>query len=1260
MSATRTVDTVCGYCGVGCGLTLDIDAHGVLTSRGTPDHPANHGRLCTKGTTTADLLRAGGRQTTALLHGRPVSTDEAVSEIAARFTDIRCAHGDDAVALYVSGQMSTEAQYLANKLAKGHFRTNLIESNSRLCMASAATGYKQSLGADGPPGSYDDIDHADVFLVAGANMADCHPVLFLRLMDRVRQGAKLIVVDPRRTATAKKADLHLAVRPGTDMALLNGLLRLVVDAGDTDRAFIDEFTDGWEDMAGILADYPADTVSEITGVPVEDLRTAASWIGGTRKFVSLWTMGLNQSVHGTWHTTALCNLHLATGAICRTGAGPFSLTGQPNAMGGREMGYMGPGLPGQRTVLDPGDRAEVERIWQLPPGTLHTRLGGGTVDLFRALDSGDVRAVWVICTNPAASVANRDRVTAALDAADYVVVQDAYAGTETAAHADAVLPAAMWSETPGVMVNSERGLTLTRPVADPPGEALADWELICRVAREMGFPGFDFSCAAEVFDEIRKFHNPRTGWDLRGVDHRRLSDGPVQWPAAPGCGPRNPVRYLNNGVSQRLHVTPDGRVPRLAFPTPDRRARFIPRPFLPLHEEPDADFPFILTTGRLPHQWHTMTKTGRVSKLMKLNPSSFVQVSNVDAVSAGICDGDLVEVTSRRGKVSARALVSDDTAPGTLFIPMHYRDTPVNTVTSDAVDPESLQPAFKACAVSVKVIETAPAPGGGRQDATEPGARSGQDGEADDGAVTVVWASQTGTVEDHVPAVVSALSAAGIPARARCAESVGVRDLAGTVLFIVSSTGDGEAPDNATALWDLLTSADHDLSSTRYSVLGFGDSSYADFCGFARRLDTRLAELGAEATVPRASCEPDFETTASEWVARVIGALGGDAGAVTSTGPRATGAATPAGTGQWSRRNPLTTRLSASTRLTAGTLEETGREVRRYTFDLPPGTLTYSVGDALGIWPRNDPSVVAEFLARTGMTPTPDLVESLTGELDITSVSPQALRLIDRHCPAAGLGALAGDAQALRTFSHGRQLCDVLASFPVTAGDAEWLEALPALRPRLYSISSSPLTDPGKVEVTVSTVGFTSTGGYRRGVCSGWLAGLSPGDPVRLFISPNRRFCPPERPDAPMIMIGPGTGVAPFRGFLHERRGSGATGKNWLFYGERHEATDFLYRDEFTTMNRDGTLTRLSTAFSRDQAEKVYVQDRMRDQGRDLWEWIDRGAHVYVCGDAARMARDVDRTLRRIIAEQGGMGEDEAGEFVARMSAEHRYVRDVY
>src|SRR5947209_2007679 len=318
-------------------------------------------------------------------------------------------------------------------------------------------------------------------------MADCHPILFLRMMDRVKAGAKLIVVDPRRTATAEKADLFLQPAPGTDLALLNGLLHLIVENGCTDADFIADFTEGWEVMPSFLEQFTPDAVSAITGIPAEDIRTAARWIGEAANWMSCWTMGLNQSTHGTWHTNAICNLHLATGKICRRGSGPFSLTGQPNAMGGREMGYMGPGLPGQRSVLVDADRAFIEDLWGIAPGTLSTKVGNGTIDMFSRMAAGEIKACWIICTNPVASVANRQNAIAGLRAAQLVISQDAFLDTETNRYADVLLPGALWAEAEGVMINSERNLTLMQKGIEPPGAALPDWQIIARVACEMGF-----------------------------------------------------------------------------------------------------------------------------------------------------------------------------------------------------------------------------------------------------------------------------------------------------------------------------------------------------------------------------------------------------------------------------------------------------------------------------------------------------------------------------------------------------------------------------------------------------------------------------------------------------------------------------------------------------------------------------------------------------------------------------------------------------
>ncbi|NUP27629.1 MAG: molybdopterin-dependent oxidoreductase, partial [Nocardia sp.] len=993
--AQSTTRTACSYCGVGCGIvvTTEADTAGapvIAKVSGDKLHPSNSGRLCTKGATHLEMMRAPGRMTTAYrrpergAEPQPVGVDEAVRETAARLRRIVDEYGPDAVALYVSGQMSLEAQYLATKLAKGHLRTIHMEANSRLCMASAGTGYKQSLGADGPPGSYDDFEHADLFFVIGANMADCHPILFLRMADRLKAGAKLIVVDPRRTDTAARADLFLQIAPGTDLALLNGLLHLLVEAGDIDSGFIAEHTEGWDAMPEFLADYPPAKVAELTGLTEESIRTAARWIGEAGEWMSLWTMGLNQSTHGTWNTNALCNLHLATGAVCRPGSGPFSLTGQPNAMGGREMGYMGPGLPGQRSLLNPADRAFVEDLWELPPGTLRTEAGPGTIEMFRELASGTIKAAWIVCTNPVATVANRKTVIAGLEAAELVIAQDAYTETATNTYADILLPATLWAEADAVMVNSERNVTLLSGSVEPAGEARPDWQLIAQVATAMGFPGFDYASSAEVFDELRRFANPATGYDLSGMTYDGLRAGPMQWPCPDPGRRRNPIRYVNDGTSGPRYTDADGRTPRLAFPTASRRAVFWPRPHMLPDEMPDDDYPFLLNTGRLQHQWHSMTKTGRVGKLVELNGEPFVEVHPDDARALGLDPGDQLEITSRRGRAVLPARISDRVRPGGCFAPFHWNDEQgeyltINAVTHDAVDADSLQPEYKACAVALRRVapmtwartpgrpgtapesvatgthplaamlglDTAATPTlseteriylGGYLAALQSLPVSGQpvlpssapfsersrlwvDGllagmyargtaadpaPADDPAqesrtrtVTVLWASQTGNAEDFAATAVARLTESGLHPRLLDMDSCELDVLKGDVLVVTSTFGDGGPPDNGADFWTRLDDSAIRLTGMRYAVFALGDSSYDDFCGHGRKLDTLFADRGAKRLLPRQDCEPDFDEPGARWLDEVVAALSesGSPGPGDETGGSGPGAGFPAGGG---------------------------------------------------------------------------------------------------------------------------------------------------------------------------------------------------------------------------------------------------------------------------------------------------------------------------------------------------------------------------
>ena len=1400
----ESIKTVCPYCGVGCGMILQVENGQVVKLAGDKQHPTNFGRLCTKGSSADKALRNSGRMEKAYIRKQrqeervASSMDSVITETAKRFRQIIDRDGPNAVSFYVSGQMSIEAQYLINKLAKGFVGTNNIESNSRLCMASAGSGYKLSLGADGPPGSYKDFDHADVFFVIGANMADCHPILFLRLMDRVKAGAKLIVVDPRRNATADKAHLFMQIKPGTDLILLNGLLHLLWKNNHLDHEFIQDYTEGWEQMPAFLEDYPPEYVAEKTGIDEAKIRQAAQWMGEAQEFMTCWTMGLNQSTHGTWNTNAICNLHLATGKICRLGSGPFSLTGQPNAMGGREMGYMGPGLPGQRSVLIEKDRDFIEELWQVPKGTLTTHLGKGTIDMFEQMKAGTIKACWIICTNPVATVANRSIVIEGLQKAELVITQDAFLDTETNKYADIMLPGALWAEAEGVMINSERNMTLMQKAIDPPREALPDWQIISRIACEMGYAhAFTYSSASEVFDEICRCSNPKTGYDLRGASHARLRETPLQWPCPPldtpqGADDRHPIRYLNDGVSQYLLEAQDNKPkPRLIFPTERAKGVFFARPHLDPAEMPDTDFPFVLNTGRLQHQWHTMTKTGKIAMLNKLNSGPFIEIHPEDAANLNIEDKQPVEIRSRRGKAVLPAVVTDRVLAGNCFAPFHWNDffgedLAINAVTNDAIDPISQQPEFKICAVSLAPvsatetllvadalnqqkpipqdqstpansiaipeiaqgtemsqinifaqmtgIETISTPSlndaekiyltgfmaalqnlpaqSGHLPTLPPNAPISEQGklwlngllaglyaraplldyatsnhatpaltssetnalslpqstEPEKPKVTLIWASQTGNSETLAENFVQKIKQAGYEVNFQEMSNFSVDQLEKTdhLLCISSTFGDGDAPDNGQNFWNDLNSKEIKLNHVKYSVLALGDPNYDQFCGHGKKLDQKLAELGASRIFDRIDCDTDFQEKAEQWLGTVLGKLAESAKIKTDPSPlkpQKPDLTAP------SKASPFQSRLLQNVRLNH---EHSNKDIRLFAFDIEDSGISYEAGDALGVWAKNCPELVNELLSVTkldgdssvsmvdlkGMT----LRQALTERFEIAKPQLNALKLIATKGAYQKLQDLLDypDKNELKKWLWGKQLVDVLYEFPVKLSVSELISILAKLQPRLYSIASSPKAYPTQIHLTVSAVRYDYQGNARKGVSSTFLADRAEQGQIGIFVQKSASFHPPADADIPLIMVGPGTGIAPFRGFLQERQALDKPSKNWLFFGEQKSSTDFYYQDELTKFQQDGVLTRLDLAFSRDQEQKIYVQDRMREHGAELWQWLEQGAYFCICGDASRMAKDVDAALKEIIAQHGNQSAEQASEYVACMSRDKRYLRDVY
>lgn len=666
----RVTASTCCYCGVGCGVLIEHDGEHILGVSGDPKHPANFGKLCSKGSSlhlTGDIEARALYPELRLSKGLARSVtdwDTALEHAANVFAESIREHGPDSVAFYISGQLLTEDYYAFNKLARALIGTNNIDSNSRLCMSSAVAGYKRSLGADAPPCSYEDIELSDCVMIVGSNMAYAHPILFRRLEEAKsrRPQMKLIVIDPRRTDTCELADLHLAIQPGTDVALFHGIFHILMNEGLIDSAFIAAHTQGYEELATLARDYPPEHVAALCGITLKQLHTCARWVGEAPAFLSLWCMGLNQSTAGSAKNSALINLHLATGQIGKPGAGPFSLTGQPNAMGGRETGSLSNLLPGHRDAANPQHRREVADYWGVD--SLLANPGLSAIELFEQLQNGTIKALWIACTNPAQSLPDQNRIRQALETCPFVVLQEAFKTTETARYADLLLPAASWGEKEGTVTNSERRISNVRKAIQAPGEARSDWAITVDFAQRLQkrlqprAPAlFDFATPKALFDEFKGLTVGRD-LDMSGIDRELIDQqGPQQWPFPRGASSGTP-RLYNNGI----------------FPTDSGRAQFLSEPYIAAREVRDADYPLTLNTGRLRDQWHGMSRTGTAARLFGHVSEAVLSLNPQDMLSHDLQPGDLVKLISRRGELLLPVGSEDSVAVGQAFVPMHWGD----------------------------------------------------------------------------------------------------------------------------------------------------------------------------------------------------------------------------------------------------------------------------------------------------------------------------------------------------------------------------------------------------------------------------------------------------------------------------------------------------------------------------------------------------------------------------------------------------------
>ena len=687
----RWVATTCGYCSVGCGMLVGVKDGRAVSVRGNPDHAVNFGKLCPKGLSEHYTIEASNRAQFPLLrkNGKLVRVDwdEALDTMVERFRGVQEKYGRDALGVLSTGQLVTEEFYALGKLVQLGFGTKNFDGNTTLCMASAVSGYKRSFGSDGPPGAYEDFALADVILLVGANVADNHPILCQWL--EANPQKTLIVADPRVTKTALMANVYLPLRPRSDIALINCIIRALIESDCVDREYIEQHTTGFAALKESVSAYKPEFVAEITGLPAEQILRVASLIGAAAAPMIAWTMGVNHSTKGTETVNALNNLALILGAVGKAGASPFSITGQCNAMGTREAGFTS-SLPGYRKFEDAQDREELAALWGISPERIPTSRGLAYPDIIEAALSKKIRALWVIATNPVVSYPNFDVLKQSIEGLDFLVVQDGFHPTPTSELADLVLPAGIWGEKEGTYTNSERRVSKVNRAVNPPGEARADFDIFLAVAKKLGcyqelFPGWQQP--GDAFEEWKRVSAARL-CDYSGMTYDVIEQsGGVQWPFPAGSTEIKTTRLYS-----------DGR-----FATSDGKAKLIPVEWKPFPEQPNAEFPFVLNTGRTVEHWHTRTKTSQVPILERMSPNAWLEMNPRDAENLRLKPHDRVDIVSRRGAVCRVELrVTEMIAPGQVFMPFHFAETNVNQVTQSAFDPISREPNYKQSAVFVR------------------------------------------------------------------------------------------------------------------------------------------------------------------------------------------------------------------------------------------------------------------------------------------------------------------------------------------------------------------------------------------------------------------------------------------------------------------------------------------------------------------------------------------------------------------------------